>query len=393
MRQFVDRQKLLDSPRNEEELLARLRESSVASFQGKAVYHPGSRQVVEVDLPKVARWILSGCGVDNLERAFLRRRIPAILVVAAHGGELWDENADRPIARAELGATKLVRASQAEHDLGILKVHLGHHATLVAFEQASLPIAIGDDESERRSVTQACMESSMLRVDMILNALSVAARSPVSLVAVGHMRTHGDPWLERTEMPQYDNNGPYWLVGPGGLVSRSLLPVHLTARVLDLAESYAERQLKKYRHAISAYRRAAADPAKQEAAIDIATAFEALLMRGEKDSTEIALKLRLRAAYLLAPNNYVDRKTVFDVVNKTYGLRSRLVHTGSPRVSVDELGRLVRAASDLFPRGGGQTPSVPDRSRLGCRGSGSPSHHRREHLGHHRRTLKSHPEV
>ncbi|MDQ3381567.1 MAG: HEPN domain-containing protein [Actinomycetota bacterium] len=61
--------------------------------------------------------------------------------------------------------------------------------------------------------------------------------------------------------------------------------------------------------------------------VDLATALEAILAGGEKDNEGLTLRLRGRAAALLATET--DPATaVFDDVGQLYGLRSKLVHGG-----------------------------------------------------------------
>jgi Apea-like HEPN len=61
--------------------------------------------------------------------------------------------------------------------------------------------------------------------------------------------------------------------------------------------------------------------------VDLATALEAILAGGEKETEGLTLRLRSRAAALLAANGD-PAKAVFADVGLLYGLRSKLVHGG-----------------------------------------------------------------
>lgn len=66
--------------------------------------------------------------------------------------------------------------------------------------------------------------------------------------------------------------------------------------------------------------------------VDLATALEAILAGGETDNEGLALRLRNRAAALLAADTDPAR-AIFGDVGLLYGLRSKLVHGGQIRVN------------------------------------------------------------
>ena len=65
-----------------------------------------------------------------------------------------------------------------------------------------------------------------------------------------------------------------------------------------------------------------------ESVVDLATAFEALLISDGKETDAISMRLKNRAAALLATDTDPGR-AIFNDVGKLYDLRSRLVHGGS----------------------------------------------------------------
>ena len=88
-----------------------------------------------------------------------------------------------------------------------------------------------------------------------------------------------------------------------------------------------------------------------EAVVDLATALEAVLTGDGKETDAISLRLRSRAAALLATETDSGR-AIFDDVGQLYKLRSKLVHGGS--ISEKELQdittRLSTAPGDMPPR-------------------------------------------
>lgn len=64
--------------------------------------------------------------------------------------------------------------------------------------------------------------------------------------------------------------------------------------------------------------------------VDLATALEATLASGDKDNAGLTLRLRNRAAALLATTNDPG-PTIFADVGRLYGLRSTLVHGGQSK--------------------------------------------------------------
>lgn len=78
--------------------------------------------------------------------------------------------------------------------------------------------------------------------------------------------------------------------------------------------------------------------------VDLATALEATLVSSDKDTGAIGLRLRNRAAGLLAGDGD-SAEAVFKDVGKLYGLRSSLVHGGSLRQA--DLMKTVKAISTV----------------------------------------------
>jgi hypothetical protein len=81
-----------------------------------------------------------------------------------------------------------------------------------------------------------------------------------------------------------------------------------------------------------------------EAVVDLATALEAVLISDGNETDAISLRLRSRAAALLATTND-PAKAIFDDVGHLYGLRSKLVHGGS--ISEKDLQGLTKNVSTV----------------------------------------------
>jgi hypothetical protein len=80
--------------------------------------------------------------------------------------------------------------------------------------------------------------------------------------------------------------------------------------------------------------------------VDLATALEAVLIGGTKETEGLTLRLKNRAAALLATEDDPAR-TIFADVNELYSLRSKLVHGG--QISDKELRKLLKKVSNVSP--------------------------------------------
>lgn len=78
--------------------------------------------------------------------------------------------------------------------------------------------------------------------------------------------------------------------------------------------------------------------------VDLATAFEAIMSGGESDNEALTLRLRSRAATLLATNRDLAR-SIFDDIGLLYALRSKLVHGG--HIKEKELRKIVGRISTV----------------------------------------------
>jgi hypothetical protein len=78
--------------------------------------------------------------------------------------------------------------------------------------------------------------------------------------------------------------------------------------------------------------------------VDLATALEAVLLGGDKETDGLTVRLRNRAAALLATDGDPAR-AVFDDVGQLYTLRSKLVHGG--RITQKELRRIIARISTV----------------------------------------------
>jgi hypothetical protein len=82
--------------------------------------------------------------------------------------------------------------------------------------------------------------------------------------------------------------------------------------------------------ALSKFNRSHAENSPYEHLVDLATALEAALIGGEKETEGLTLRLRSRVAALLATNDD-PAETLFADVGLLYALRSKLVHGGQIR--------------------------------------------------------------
>lgn len=85
--------------------------------------------------------------------------------------------------------------------------------------------------------------------------------------------------------------------------------------------------------------RAAAEERREESFLLYAISLESLLVGG-KTHTEIIERLALRGAHLLAGDRK-DRENVYKELKVLYGIRSKIVHSGSLEVTQDELARIA----------------------------------------------------
>jgi hypothetical protein len=88
--------------------------------------------------------------------------------------------------------------------------------------------------------------------------------------------------------------------------------------------------------------RAAAEERREESFLLYAISLEGLLLGG-KTHTELTERLALRGAHLLAGDRD-GRENVYDELKTLYGLRSKIVHSGSTEVTDDELARIAAVA-------------------------------------------------
>ena len=80
--------------------------------------------------------------------------------------------------------------------------------------------------------------------------------------------------------------------------------------------------------------------------VDLATAFEGIFIGDSKETEGLTLRLRSRAAALLATSEDSAR-SIFDDVAKLYDLRSRIVHGGQIRLS--DLRKVIAKISTVQP--------------------------------------------
>jgi len=85
--------------------------------------------------------------------------------------------------------------------------------------------------------------------------------------------------------------------------------------------------------------RASVDPRREEAFLLFAISLESLLMKTEGDRAEITEKLALRGAHLVA-RNLQSRLTVYRDLKKLYGIRSKIVHSGSVDVGESQFNEI-----------------------------------------------------
>jgi hypothetical protein len=78
--------------------------------------------------------------------------------------------------------------------------------------------------------------------------------------------------------------------------------------------------------------------------VDLATALEAILLGGDKETEGLTLRLRNRAAALL-PTGDDPPRAIFDDVGQLYTLRSKLVHGG--RITQNELRKIMTRVSTV----------------------------------------------
>jgi hypothetical protein len=268
--------------------------------------------------------------VDEIEAALLGNRVPAIQVMAVCGLGCSDV--------VEMGDVRIMPINKLDPSL---RRNVGPDLGLPIITAIVRPVLtpVSTDGNGRHGDKEWLnWRSEMIDgSDDILNRLAIASRGSGVCHYIWHARDIRDPWFERNEIT---TNGIHQSNGSnlGGAV---------TEEVARVAASYRDDQIRANRLALNRYRRACTTTNFEEAAIEIAIAFEALLMRGENDG-ELSLKVRLRAAHLLA-DNLVDRKRIHDVIKNMYSARSKLVHNGGISMGEIELRNQNYEAIELFP--------------------------------------------
>ena len=71
------------------------------------------------------------------------------------------------------------------------------------------------------------------------------------------------------------------------------------------------------------------DKSNEDRLVDAAVAWEALF--GSQDDDQLTLQIALGTAWLREPSDYAKRDQVFTTAKKIYGLRSKVIHGGSPK--------------------------------------------------------------
>jgi hypothetical protein len=117
------------------------------------------------------------------------------------------------------------------------------------------------------------------------------------------------------------------------------------ADLIDQAEVKQEGMARtSFAVALSNFNRSHATDGPLETIVDLATSLEAALAASESDTEGVGLRLRSRAATLLATAND-PAEAIFEDIKRLYGLRSRLVHGGA--LKQKKLASMIDAVSTV----------------------------------------------
>jgi hypothetical protein len=128
-----------------------------------------------------------------------------------------------------------------------------------------------------------------------------------------------------------------------GQISRAMTQLLELPKVSDwLAKSRPSELEDRILSALQWAGRAAAEERPEESFLLYAISLESLLLGG-KSHTELTERLAMRGAHLLAGDRD-GRENVYEELKDLYGIRSKIVHSGSLEVTGDELARIAAVA-------------------------------------------------
>ncbi len=193
------------------------------------------------------------------------------------------------------------------------------------------------------------IEAVMGRLSRRLDRFMLLAR----LLTAGTVRTNYETIGPRTRVARMN---PQMNAFRGGLLDT---PVRRTVRLaedqeaaflmlgdaIDAADINREGMVAtSFDVALGRFGRSHSSDSQYEHLVDLATALEAALIGSDKQTEGLTLRLRTRAAALLATAN--DPATaLFDDVGQLYGLRSKLVHGG--QIKESDLNKVIRRVSTI----------------------------------------------
>lgn len=136
------------------------------------------------------------------------------------------------------------------------------------------------------------------------------------------------------------NSGPQ-MIKRVGVLSDALVPgFSALAKAIDDAEVTREKRMfASFDFALARFTRSYASSDLADSLVDLATSMEGILLGGDAGNEDVGLRLRSRAATLLATEND-PAPTIYRDVSDLYSIRSKLVHGST--LEIKELMRLLR---------------------------------------------------
>ncbi|KQR50494.1 hypothetical protein ASF88_19935 [Leifsonia sp. Leaf336] len=136
------------------------------------------------------------------------------------------------------------------------------------------------------------------------------------------------------------NSGPQ-MIKRVGVLSDSLVPgFSALAKAIDDAEVTREKRMfASFDFALARFTRSYASDDLADSLVDLATSMEGILLGGDAGTEDVGLRLRSRAAALLATKSD-PAPTIYRDVSDLYSIRSKLVHGST--LEIKELMRLLR---------------------------------------------------
>jgi len=189
------------------------------------------------------------------------------------------------------------------------------------------PFIVNEDETD-----QFLDRTDFIKTSEIFNdiALAITAIGPRTVISSSKWFVYDDPDLEEARLFKGHSMQPIEII-PNRPSDESLLYAEEAKPLVEAFLSLQGQTLAKTRVALKRLNQSRRRHNVGDRAVELATAFEALL--GDNATTEMTHKIKVRATRLIG-GSIEARVRNAAIINKTYSIRSKLVHTG--QVNADE---------------------------------------------------------